>query len=104
MIEKKIGRGFDTITAAQMVDLQSIFVSVRDGIATIGDYFEIEQADVAQGTGPKTGVEAVKARTLTTKPEQKPTTPEAASEPFDDDYSLEAEMLANERREAQESK
>lgn len=42
MIEKKIQRRLDTITAAQVITLGRIFTSLRDGMGVAADFFEVE--------------------------------------------------------------
>jgi len=56
-IEKRIQRRIDTITAAQVVGLRKIYNSLKDGMSTLSDWFEIED----QEEKPKSGVEAAKA-------------------------------------------
>jgi len=57
-IEKKIQRRIDTITAAQVIGLRKIYNSLTDGMSSVADWFEIEEA---QSDKPKTGVDAAKA-------------------------------------------
>lgn len=54
-IEKRIQRRIDTITAAQMVGLRKIFNSMRDGMSTAVDWFEMPQEEPK-----KSGTEAAK--------------------------------------------
>ena len=57
-LEKRIQRRVDTITAAQMVGLRKIYNSLKDGMSTRSDWFEIEEANGE--TVPTTGVAAAK--------------------------------------------
>lgn len=41
-IEKRIQRRLDTIQPAQMVSLKKIYVSLRDGMSTAADWFDVE--------------------------------------------------------------
>lgn len=56
-IEKRIQRRIDAITAAQIVSLRKIYNSLKDGMSTPPDWFEVENGQTEQ---PKTGVEAAK--------------------------------------------
>jgi len=58
-IEKKIQRRIDTITAAQLVGLRKIYNSLKDGMSTISDWFEVESEQ--NNSAPKSGVDAAKA-------------------------------------------
>lgn len=42
-IEKKIQRRIDSIQPAQIVNLRKIFVSLRDGMSTINEWFEVKE-------------------------------------------------------------
>lgn len=56
-IEKRIQRRIDTITSAQIVSLKKIYNSLKDGMSTPSDWFEVENGQ----TEPiKTGVDAAK--------------------------------------------
>ncbi len=57
-IEKRIQRRLDTITPAQLVNLRKIYNSLKDGMSTAGDWFEVteppqETADRANGLKEK---------------------------------------------------
>lgn len=58
-IEKRIQRRIDTIQPAQMVSLRKIYKSLSDGMASVGDFFEIETASVEK---PKSGVKGLKSK------------------------------------------
>lgn len=53
-IEKRIQRRIDSITPAQMVNLRSIYNSLKDGMSNPGDWFEAEEPAAEAGTA-KTG-------------------------------------------------
>ena len=42
-IEARIQRRIDTITPAQMTGLVNIYNSLKDGIGTVADFFEVQQ-------------------------------------------------------------
>jgi len=56
-IEKRIQRRIDTITAANVIGLRKIYNSLKDGMSTKSDWFDVEEDEQA----PQTGVEAAKA-------------------------------------------
>lgn len=58
-IEKRIQRRIDTIQPAQMVSLRKIYKSLSDGMASVGDFFEIETATTEK---PKSGVKGLKSK------------------------------------------
>lgn len=61
-IEKRIQRRLDAIQPAQMVSLQKIYISLRDGMSTASDWFEQEEG-VPQPAGvEKTATESLKAK------------------------------------------
>lgn len=73
-IEKRIQRRIDTITAAQVVGLRKIYNSLKDGMSTLSDWFEVEPEKEEE---KKTGVEAAKAALKkVSKPEEKIATKE----------------------------
>jgi len=57
-IEKRIQRRLDTVSAGQVVGLKKIYTSLRDGMSTAADWFEVV---TASEDAPKTGTEAAKA-------------------------------------------
>lgn len=58
-IEKRIQRRIDTIQPAQMVSLRKIYKSLSDGMASVGDFFEVETATTEK---PKSGVKGLKSK------------------------------------------
>lgn len=59
-IEKRIQRRLDTITPAQLVNLKKIYNSLKDGMSTAADWFEVEET-----AGAKTeakGTDALKEK------------------------------------------
>jgi hypothetical protein len=66
MIEKKIQRHIDAIQPAQMVQLRRIFASLKDGMGTAADFFEVEKpqtdpSSAAEGEAQK-GTAGVKQK------------------------------------------
>ena len=57
-IEKRIQRRIDSITPAQMVNLRSIYNSLKDGMSNPTDWFEMEETK-AETAANKTGKDAV---------------------------------------------
>lgn len=76
-IEKRIQRDYSTITPAQMMGLVNIYNSLKDGIGTVSDFFE-----VAAPAGGKAQTLAGKAAAAAAEAEAKDATPEA--EPVQD--------------------
>ena len=75
-IEKRIQRSYDSITPAQMMGLVNIYNSLKDGIGTVSDFFE-----VAAPAGGKAQTLAGKAAAAAAEAEAKDAAPEA--EPAD---------------------
>jgi len=62
MVEKRIQRHIESISPASVVQLRKIFNSLKDGMSTIGDWFEAAPATGVEDDGkPKTGAAALKA-------------------------------------------
>lgn len=59
MIEAKIQRRMDAITAGQVVQLRRIYTSLKDGMATAKDFFDTAAAGAEEA--PKTGNEGLKS-------------------------------------------
>lgn len=57
-IEKRIQRRIDSITPAQMVNLRSVYNSLKDGMSNPGDWFEAEEKPIEAGSA-KSGRKAV---------------------------------------------
>lgn len=78
MIEARIQRRIESIMPAQMLQLKRIAQSLKDGMGTVGDFFEVDEAAPATGTqAAATQTDAVKDKlrgkqSATAKPEQKP--------------------------------
>lgn len=47
MIEQRIQRRLDAIVPAQIVMLRKVYASLKDGMATVADHFEVEEASTA---------------------------------------------------------
>lgn len=58
-IEKRIQRRIDSITPAQMVNLRSIYNSLKDGMSNPGDWFETTEENKAESSAGKSGKDAV---------------------------------------------
>lgn len=63
MIEKRIQRHIESIAPASVVQLRKIVNSLKDGMSTVGDWFEANAApaDAVDDGKPKTGAAALKA-------------------------------------------
>lgn len=73
-IEKRIQRRLDAIQPAQVVQLKKVYASLRDGMSSVGDWFEAEasspESDGQSGrksTAAESVKEKVRARTAATK-------------------------------------
>lgn len=64
MVEARIQRSIDAITPAQMIGLRRIFTSLKDGMGTAADYFEVEKpaGDKAQTLAGKAAAAAAEAQ------------------------------------------
>ena len=70
-IQKRIQRHIDAMTPAQMVDLGKKYNSLKDGMSTVGDWFELDAAAAADaGEGGSTG--ASKLRQAARKAAERP--------------------------------
>ncbi len=58
-IEKRIQRRLDSITPAQVIGLRKIYNSLKDGMSTTGDWFEVAEAQQPDEKS-KSGSEALK--------------------------------------------
>jgi hypothetical protein len=79
-IEKRIQRRLDAIQPAQVVSLKKIYASLRDGMSTPAEWFDMGEAPPpADATGSLDAVRAAAAAKKTTKgkPAEAPTTPPA---------------------------
>ena len=90
MIEKRIQRRLESLTPGMMVQLGRIFTSIRDGISTPAEWFDLEAAGAPQeapSTAPRpaqaSGRQAVKAKLETRRkaPEAPPAAPAPKREP-----------------------
>ena len=45
MLEARIQRRFDSITPAQMIELANIYNSIKDGIARVEDFFQVQEGN-----------------------------------------------------------
>ena len=49
MLEARIQRRFDSITPAQMMGLANIYNSIKDGIARVEDFFQVQEGNAGAG-------------------------------------------------------
>jgi len=64
-IEKRIQRRLDAIQPAQVVQLKKVYASLRDGMSSVGDWFEAEAPSTepgTQGERKSTAAESVKEK------------------------------------------
>jgi len=80
MVEARIQRSIDAITPAQMIALRRIFTSLKDGMGTVADFFEVAApaADKAQTLAGKAAAAAAEAKAA------EPAESEPAAEPVQD--------------------
>ena len=70
-IEKRIQRRLDTITPAQLVNLRKIYNSLKDGMSSAADWFEVEESKTESGTESlKEKIRKGKQETKTDEPKQ----------------------------------
>ena len=79
MIEARIQRRLDAIQPAQMVALKKVFISLRDGVATAGEFFELPVAVEADKSAAASRTDALKSKLKATA------TPAEPSEPAEPD-------------------
>lgn len=75
MIEKRIQRNMDSITPAQVAGLGKVFNAIRDGVAVVSDYFEIEEVAALpkpDGSEPANRSDAAKAKVRARQSEKSP--------------------------------
>lgn len=82
-IEKRIQRRFDAITPAQVVGMRKIYNSLKDGMSSPSDWFEVIHDEANEK--PKSRTEAAKEAL---KNQQKAAPVETATEPASADSSL----------------
>ena len=92
-IEKRIGRRLDTITPAQMVAIKKIYTSLRDGMSSPGDWFDMSAAESQSSAAEKLKAkQAAKEKKPESKaePEKLPDIPESLA----DKWTLLSDELA----------
>lgn len=74
MIEKRIQRNMESITPAQVSGLGKVFNAIRDGVAVVSDYFEVEEATAQPSTKaePANRSDAAKAKVRARQSEKPP--------------------------------
>ena len=65
-IEKRIQRHLDSITSSQIVSLRKIYNSLKDGMSTAADWFEVIAPAEGEGTKTETLKDKLKAKKETT--------------------------------------
>lgn len=76
-IEKRIQRRLDSITAAQMVSLRKVYNSLKDGMSTAQDWFEVDgKPEEEKKTGNEAAKQAMKQATKATDKHQDERSPE----------------------------
>lgn len=93
MIEKRIQRHIETMTPAQMVDLGKKYNSMKDGMSTPADWFEVAapaEGDPGKSAGVSTIREAAKKAAGAKKAEDAP-----PAEPPTDGYAEIAKLVAS---------
>lgn len=82
MVEKRIQRHMDAITPALVVQLGKVYNSLRDGMSSAADWFEVAPAPQSQSEAVSSINSAIKSRAKPS-PEKKPIS-DADAEPPDD--------------------
>lgn len=82
MLEARIQRRFDSITPAQMMGLANIFNSIKDGIARVEDFFQVQDGN-AGGKKTLTLEEKAAAATGKAKEQEDATSTDKAEEKED---------------------
>jgi hypothetical protein len=86
-IEARIQRHLDAMTPGQMVSLGKIYNSLKDGMSTPGDWFEVSPSAADTQAKPATGADALKAAVAKAKATP-PTTAQGGAPGVDDDPTL----------------
>jgi hypothetical protein len=94
-IEKRIQRRLDSITPALMVQMKKVYQSLRDGMSSTADWFEVEASvPAADGAQSASRTESVKDKIKGRAQQQKPADPAPASEPAGMTYAQVADAIA----------
>jgi hypothetical protein len=73
MLAAYLGHSLDLVTDQEMVDLRSVYKSIRDGQSVRGDHFAVPAGPGAEATVPASaGAQGLADRLNATKPEQPP--------------------------------
>jgi hypothetical protein len=88
MIKKRVGKRIEAINPAQMIQLKKIYVSLRDGMSSIGDWFE---------TTVKTDVQSMKKEATAENKEPEPQ-PEPEPEPKKESIEEQAAKAAPKKK------
>ena len=87
MLEARIQRRFDSITPAQMMGLANIYNSIKDGIARVEDFFQVQEGNAGAGAKKTLTLEEKAAAAAGKAKEQEDATSPKAEE--QEDLSLE---------------
>lgn len=71
-IEARIQRNLDSITPAQVVGLKKIYASLRDGMSSVGDWFDMAAPEQAAANHPASRTEAAKQALKKNNPKHDP--------------------------------
>ena len=72
MLEAYIQRKIDAITADQLVNLRGVYASLRDGIATVSDFFDPNAKPIGESGNPASADKKPSAKKHAAKPQQTP--------------------------------
>ena len=62
MLVRRLGHHLDSVIAAEVLSLRKIYQSITDGMAAVGEFFEVEALAAAGDSAPKKGAAALKAK------------------------------------------
>lgn len=80
MIEARIQRRIESIVPAQMLQLKRIAQSLKDGMGTVGDFFEADEAAATGAQTAATQTDAVKDKLRNKKQQQQPASADLGGE------------------------
>ena len=80
MLEARIQRRFDSITPAQMMGLANIFNSIKDGVARVEDFFQVQEGNAGAGAKKPMTLEEKAAAAAGKAKEQEESTDKAVEE------------------------
>ena len=77
MVEAKVGRNADAITAKDVVTLREIWTSLRDGMGTVEDFFDTHLDEQVESEGKQTAQKLAAPKTTRAKASTKAAQPKA---------------------------